>query len=90
MAYQLRMEYFDQLQKLSFKYHDNIHTGDLITLGILDIEGVRMFVNTGLIRLFFLLTLVGGGLLVMLKTDLFIGLISLSFVTIIAWRGHCL
>ena len=87
MAYQLRMEYFDQLQKLSFKYHDNIHTGDLITLGILDIEGVRMFVNTGLIRLFFLLTLVGGGLLVMLKTDLFLGLISLSFVPIIAWRG---
>ena len=87
MAYQLRMEYFDQLQKLSFKYHDNIHTGDLITLGILDIEGVRMFVNTGFIRLFFLLTLVGGGLLVMLKTDLFLGLISLSFVPIIAWRG---
>ena len=87
MAYQLRMEYFDQLQKLSFKYHDNIHTGDLITLGILDIEGVRMFINTGFIRLFFLLTLLGGGFLVMLKTDLFLGLISLSFVPIIAWRG---
>ena len=42
------MKYFQQLQKLSFSYHDRILTGDLITLGILDIEGVRMFVNTGL------------------------------------------
>ena len=87
MAYQLRMKYFEQLQKLSFTYHDNIHTGDLITLAILDIEGVRMFVNTGFLRFFFLLTLVGGGLFFMLKTDLFLGLISLSFVPIIAWRG---
>ena len=87
MAYQLRMKYFEQLQKLSFTYHDNIHTGDLITLAILDIEGVRMFVNTGFLRFFFLLTLVGGGLFFMLKTDLFLGLISLSFVPIIVWRG---
>ena len=68
IAYQLRMQYFEQLQKLSFTYHDNIHTGDLITLGILDIEGVRMFVNTGFLRFFFLLTLVGGGFFFMLKT----------------------
>jgi len=87
MGYHLRMKYFEQLQKLSFSYHDKVHTGDLITLGILDIEGVRMFVNTGLLRLFFLLTLVGGGLFLMLQTDPFLGLISLSFVPIIAWRG---
>ena len=87
MGYHLRMKYFEQLQKLSFSYHDKVHTGDLITLGILDIEGVRMFVNTGLLRLFFLLTLVGGGLFLMLRTDVLLGLISLSFVPIIAWRG---
>ena len=87
MGYQLRMKYFEQLQKLSFSYHDRIHTGDLITLGILDIEGVRMFVNTGLLKMFFLMTLVGGGLFLMLRTDVFLGLISLSFVPIIAWRG---
>ena len=87
MGYQLRIKYFEQLQKLSFSYHDRVHTGDLITLGILDIEGVRMFVNTGLLRMFFLLTLVGGGLFLMLRTDVILGLISLSFVPVIAWRG---
>ena len=87
MGYQLRIKYFEQLQKLSFSYHDRIHTGDLITLGILDIEGVRMFINTGLLRMFFLLTLFGGGIILILRTDLFLGLISLSFIPIIAWRG---
>ena len=87
MGYQLRIKYFEQLQKLSLSYHDRIHTGDLITLGILDIEGVRMFINTGLLRLFFLLSLLGGGLILILRTDLFLGLISLSFVPFIAWRG---
>lgn len=87
MSYVLRMRYFEQLQKLSFSYHDRVHTGDLITLGILDIEGVRMFVNTGFLRLFFLLTLLGGGLFLMLRTDVLLGFTSLSFVPFIAWRG---
>ena len=87
MGYQLRIKYFEQLQKLSLSYHDRIHTGDLITLGILDIEGVRMFINTGLLRMFFLLTLFGGSIILMLRTDLFLGLISLSFIPIIAGRG---
>ena len=87
MGYLLRMQYFEQLQKLSFSYHDRVHTGDLITLGILDIEGVRMFINTGLLRMFFLLTLVGGGFFLMLRTNVFLGLVSLSFVPFIVWRG---
>ena len=87
IGYLLRIKYFEQLQKLSFSYHDRVHTGDLITLGILDVEGVRMFVNTGLLRIFFLLTLLGGGLYLMLRTDVILTLISLSFVPVIAWRG---
>jgi ATP-binding cassette subfamily B multidrug efflux pump len=87
MGYELRMQYFEQLSKLSFRYHDHVHTGDLITRGILDIEGIRMFVNTGLLRIFFLLTLLGGGLTLMLRLDLFLSLISLTFVPFLAWRG---
>ena len=28
LAFDLRKSYFNKLQKLSFKYHDNVHTGD--------------------------------------------------------------
>ena len=45
LAFDLRNSYFTKLQKLSFKYHDTQHTGDLITKGIIDIEGSRMFIN---------------------------------------------
>ena len=87
MGYELRMKYFEQLSKLSFDYHDHVHTGDLITLGILDIEGVRIFINTGLLRIFFLLTLLGGGLTLMLEANLFLTIISLTFVPVLVWRG---
>jgi ATP-binding cassette subfamily B multidrug efflux pump len=87
MGYELRMKYFEQLSKLSFGYHDHVHTGDLITLGILDIEGIRIFINTGLLRIFFLLTLLGGGLTQMLGANPFLTMISLTFVPFLVWRG---
>ena len=51
IAYDLRMAYYAQLQRLSFGFHDRVHTGELITRGMLDIEGIRMLVNAGLLRL---------------------------------------
>ena len=40
IGYELRMLYYEKLQRLSFSYHAGVHTGDLITRGILDVEGV--------------------------------------------------
>ena len=50
-AYELRLASYEKLQQLSFSFHDRVHSGDLITLGILDIDGVRMFFATGVVRL---------------------------------------
>ena len=47
LAYDLRMAYYAQLQRLSFGFHDRVHTGELITRGMLDIEGIRMVINAG-------------------------------------------
>jgi ATP-binding cassette subfamily B protein len=41
VAYDLRLAFFQQLQRLSFGFHDKIHSGDLITRGMLDLEGAR-------------------------------------------------
>ena len=43
IGYELRLACYEKLQRLSFGFHDRVHTGDLITLGILDVDGVRMF-----------------------------------------------
>lgn len=86
-GYELRLACYEKLQRLSFNFHDRVHTGDLITLGILDVEGVRMFFNTGLVRMVLLAVLIGIGAYLLLSTDLVLGLLSLSFVPFVAWRS---
>jgi len=87
VAYDLRMAYYAQLQRLSFGFHDRVHTGELITRGMLDIEGIRMVVNAGLIRLVLITVLVGVGASLLLSQDPLLGLIALSFVPFAAWRS---
>ncbi len=87
MAYDLRLAFYDKLQSLSFSFHDRVHTGELITRGMLDLEGVRMFVSTGIVRLFLLTVLIGVGAYLLLSADLLLGALSLSFVPFVAWRS---
>ena len=87
LAYDLRLAFYGKLQQLSFSFHDRIHTGELITRGMLDLEGVRMFVNTGLLRVLLLVILIGAGAWMLISTDLELGLLSLSFVPFVAWRS---
>ena len=87
LGYRLRMMYYEKLQRLSFAYHDRIHTGDLLTRGLLDIEGIRAFASRGLLRVVYLAIFVGTGTFLMMRVDWELALISLSFVPIAAWRS---
>jgi ATP-binding cassette subfamily B protein len=87
IAYDLRMAYYAQLQRLSFDFHDRTHSGELITRGMLDIEGIRMVINAGILRLVLITVLVGVGATLLLRQDLWLGLIALSFVPFAAWRS---
>ena len=85
LAYELRIAYYEKLQHLSFRYHDRVHSGDLMTLGMLDVEGVRLFVNNGLIRTIYLTVLIGAGAYLLLSANLLLGFLSLSFVPFVGW-----
>ena len=87
IAYDLRLAFYGKLQRLSFSFHDRVHSGELITRGMLDLEGVRMFVNTGLLRLVLLVNLIGGGAYLLLSSDLLLGVLSFSFVPFVAWHS---
>lgn len=87
IGYELRLEFYEKIQRLSFSFHDRAHTGDLITRGMLDLEGVRMFISTGLLRLLMLVVLIGVGTVFLLSTNLWLGLLSLSFVPFVGWRS---
>jgi ATP-binding cassette subfamily B protein len=87
LAYHLRLQFYDKLQQLSFSFHDRMHSGELITRGMLDLEGVRAFMNTGFLRVFLLAVLVGAGAWLMLSIDLVLGALALSFVPYVVWRS---
>jgi len=87
IGYELRMAIYDKIQRLDFRYHDHTHSGDLITRGMLDVEGVRLFVNTGIKRLIFLGLLVGIAAYRLIVADWLLGVLALSFVPIVGWRA---
>lgn len=87
VGYQLRLSYFEKLQRMSFEYHDRVHSGDLMTRGMLDIEGVRRFVDGVILRTIVLTILLSYGGYYLIKTDVTLGLLALSFVPIVVWRA---
>jgi len=86
-AYELRLAAYEKFQQLSFSFHDRMHSGDLITLGILDIDGVRMFFSTATVRFILLAVLIGVGAYLLISTNWLLGLLSLSFVPFIGWNS---
>ncbi|MAC77776.1 MAG: multidrug ABC transporter [Rhodobacteraceae bacterium] len=87
MARQIRELVYNKIQRLPFSFHDRVHSGELITVGMLDLEGVRMFFSTGFIRLIHLVLLIGIGGWLLITTDPVLGLLALCFVPFAAWRS---
>jgi ATP-binding cassette subfamily B multidrug efflux pump len=87
IAYELRNDYFDRLQHLSFAFHDQQTTGSLMSRATADVEGVRMFVNMGAVRVGFIVAIVVGVVIAMLLSDVTLGLISLAFIPFLGYRA---
>ncbi len=87
IAYELRLAYYDKLQRLGFGFHDQVHSGDLIARGMLDIEGVRSFIDQGVLRVIVLVLLLAIGSSRLLSMDFTLGLLALSFVPFVGWRA---
>jgi ATP-binding cassette subfamily B multidrug efflux pump len=82
VAYRLRLDYFRQLQRLSFGFHDKIHSGDLITRGMIDLEGTRMFIQNGMMMSLTLVLLVVVATWMMFAADPIMALLALAFVPV--------
>ena len=84
VAYDLRNSFYDSLQRLSFAYHDRQHTGNLMSRATADVEGIRMFINVGLIRSVYTGILLITVSYLLLAMNWQLGVISLSFVPLVA------
>jgi ATP-binding cassette subfamily B protein len=87
VARDLRLAYFEKLQRLGFDYHDRVHSGELITRGMLDLEGVRGFIEMGQQRIVSLALLVAIGGAGLLSQDPVMAAATLSFIPIAGWRA---
>ena len=86
-AYDIRNAYFDKLQHLGFGFHDQQMTGGLMSRATADVEGVRMFINMGVIRAGFVVAMITGIAVAMVLTDVTLALVSLAFVPVLGWRA---
>ncbi|HEY9800872.1 MAG TPA: ABC transporter ATP-binding protein [Leptolyngbyaceae cyanobacterium] len=85
VAYDLRNKIFSKIQNLSFSYHDQSQTSQLLTRVTSDIEQIRTFIGTSLIQVIGgIVTLVAIAIL-LLVMNWRLALISLTAVPITAW-----
>ncbi len=85
IAYDIRNAIYNHLQKLSFAYHDKAQTGQIMSRATQDVEGVRLFVSMGVIRLVYIAILLVGTLVLMVWVNWQLALISWAFVPVTAY-----
>ena len=87
VAYEIRNSFYDNLQRLSFGYHDQQHTGNLMSKATVDVEGIRMFVNMGLVRFVNILLMIIFVAILLIRMDPVLASFSLIFVPFIIYRA---
>lgn len=85
LALDLRLRLFAQIQKLSFSFHDQVHSGDLVTRGMIDLEGMRAFTHSILLQVLPLCVLIPLSAWFMISTDPLLALVALGFVPAAGW-----
>ena len=87
VSYDFRNLIYDKLQHMSFAYHDQEHTGNLMSKATADVEAVRRYINAGLVRSLEVVvrTIAVTSILIFLNWEL--ALISLVFVPFLVLRS---
>ncbi len=85
VAYDLRNKIFSKIQNLSFSYHDQAQTSQLLTRVTSDIEQIRTFVGTSLIQVIGGVVTLVSIAVILLVMNWQLALITLTVVPITAW-----
>jgi len=85
-SYDIRNALYDHLQRLSFAYHDQSQTGQLMSRATVDVEAIRMFFGMALLGIIQTFILFIGITYLLLVMDWKLALLTLAFFPPIAWR----
>ena len=85
VAYDLRNAIHAKLQSLSFSYHDQAETGQLLTRAISDVDRVRFLTGRAFLRLIEVIVLIVGITVSMLLMNLRLALLTLTIVPFLVY-----
>ncbi len=86
-SYQLRKALYAHIQQLSFSFHDQSQTGELLARATSDVEQLRNFIGRGLLMIFNLLLLMFGVTIALWRMNWWLALLSLAILPALYWRG---
>ncbi|MGE0540445.1 MAG: ABC transporter ATP-binding protein [Dehalococcoidia bacterium] len=87
VAYDLRNDLYEHIQRLSFSFHDRAQTGQLMSRATVDVDVARMFLSVGMLRAVYTFVLFGGVLVIMLRLDLMLALVLLLSLPLVAFQA---
>ena len=88
VAYDIRNKLYDNLQRLSYAYHDTAETGQIMSRATQDVENIRMFFGMAMLRLGYTAIMLVFAMVGMLLMNWQLALISVLTMPILAWRSY--
>lgn len=87
VSYDIRNAFYERLQRLSFAYHDQAQTGQLMSRATVDVEAIRMFFAMGITGLAELAILLVAITAILLSLNWQLALLTFLFMPAIGWRA---
>ncbi|MFP3898077.1 MAG: ABC transporter ATP-binding protein [Dehalococcoidia bacterium] len=86
-AYDIRNALYDKLQRLSFSFHDQAQTGELMSRGTADVEAIRMFFGRGFLGLLQIVILFATISYLLVRLNWPLALMTMGFLAAVGWRA---
>ncbi|HEU0166930.1 MAG TPA: ABC transporter ATP-binding protein [Chloroflexota bacterium] len=88
VSYQLRNALYKHIQDLSFSFHDQAQTGELMARATSDVEALRMFCGRALLMIFNLMLLAVGVSIALLKMNWMLAVLSAAVLPLLIYRTN--
>jgi ATP-binding cassette subfamily B protein len=88
VSYLLRKALYAHVQRLSFSFHDQAQTGELMSRATADVEAVKNFTGRGFIQIVNMLLLLIGVTIALVRMNWELAVLSLIMLPILAWRAY--
>ena len=87
VSYDIRNDVYDHMQHMSYAFHDQIETGQIMSRTTQDVENIRMFFAQALFRIVYVAVLIAVSLAFMFAINWQLALVSMVTMPFIIWRS---